>query len=106
MEEYNHGYFQEALSNFTKDFAYGGAIRHLVNHGYTVDRIIKEFNYPLSRETIEKMVNRYLEEKKRHEKIGCNEIFSCLFASNRCKAMTKDALSLFCRTNGYCSDRT
>ena len=63
MEEYNHGYFQEALSNFTKDFAYGGAIRHLVDHGYTVDRIIKEFNYPLSRETIEKMVNRYLEEK-------------------------------------------
>ena len=47
MEEYNHGYFQEALSNFTKDFAYGGAIRHLVDHGYTVDRIIKEFNYVL-----------------------------------------------------------
>ena len=65
MEEYNHGYFQEALSNFTKDFAYGGAIRHLVDHGYTVDRIIKEFNYPLSRETIEKMVNRYLEEKNK-----------------------------------------
>ena len=63
MEEYIHGYFQEAFSNFTKDFAYGGAIRHLVDHGYTVDRIIKEFNYPLSRETIEKMVNRYLEEK-------------------------------------------
>ena len=67
MEEYNYGYFQEALSNFTKDFAYGGAIRHLVDHGYTVDRIIKEFNYPLSRETIEKMVNRYLEEKNKKD---------------------------------------
>ena len=32
MEEQNHGYFEEALSNFTKDFAYGGAIRHLVDH--------------------------------------------------------------------------
>lgn len=33
MEEMNHGYFEEALSNFTKDFAYGGAIRHLVDMG-------------------------------------------------------------------------
>ena len=52
MEEMNHGYFEEALSNFTKDFAYGGAIRHLVDHGYTVDRIIKEFHYPISIESI------------------------------------------------------
>lgn len=64
MEEMNHGYFEEALSNFTKDFAYGGAIRHLVDHGYTVDRIIKEFHYPISRESIEKIVNQYLEQKK------------------------------------------
>lgn len=64
MEEMNYGYFEEALSNFTKDFAYGGAIRHLVDHGYTVDRIIKEFNYPISRESIEKIVNQYLEQKK------------------------------------------
>lgn len=64
MEEMNHGYFEEALSNFTKDFAYGGAIRHLVDHGYTVDRIIKEFDYPISRESIEKIVNQYLAQKK------------------------------------------
>ena len=63
MEEMNHGYFEEALSNFTKDFAYGGAIRHLVDHGYTVDRIIKEFHYPISRESIEKIVNQYLTDK-------------------------------------------
>ena len=63
MEEESHGYFEQALSNFARDFAYGGAIRHLVDHGYTVDRIIREFHYPLSRETIEKMVERYLEEK-------------------------------------------
>ena len=64
MEEQNHGYFEEALSNFTKAFAYGGAIRHLVDHGYTVDRIIKEFHYPISREAIEKIVNQYLDGKK------------------------------------------
>ena len=65
MEESSHGYFEEALSNFTKDFAYGGAIRHLVNHGYTVDRIIKEFHYPISRESIEKMVKQYTEEQEK-----------------------------------------
>jgi hypothetical protein len=58
------GYFEEALSNFTKDFAYGGAIRHLVDHGYSVDQIIKEFNYPISKEAIEKIVNQYLSERK------------------------------------------
>lgn len=64
MEEETHGYFEEALSNFTRDFAYGGAIRHLVDRGYTVDQIIKEFQYPISRESIEKIVNQHLESKK------------------------------------------
>jgi hypothetical protein len=59
------GYFEEALSNFTKDFAYGGAIRHLVDHGYSTDQIIKEFNYPVSRETIEKIVDQYTQEKEK-----------------------------------------
>lgn len=68
MEEPSHGYFEQALSNFTKDFAYGGAIRHLVDHGYTVDRIIKEFNYPISRESIEKIVNQYLADKEKRGK--------------------------------------
>jgi hypothetical protein len=57
------GYFEESLSNFTKDFAYGGAIRHLVDHGYSVEQIIKEFNYPISRESIEKIVAQYLADK-------------------------------------------
>lgn len=65
MEEPNHGYFEEALSNFTMDFAYGRAIRHLVDHGYTVDRIIKEFHYPISRDSIEKIVDRYRKDKEK-----------------------------------------
>lgn len=56
-------YFRDALTNFTQDFAYGGAIRHLVDRGYTVDMIIKEFHYPLSRESIEKIVAKHLESK-------------------------------------------
>ncbi len=59
-----NSYFNDTLSNFTKDFAYGGAIRHLVDKGYTADRIIREFKYPLSRESIEKMVADYQKTKK------------------------------------------
>ena len=29
-----NSYFNEALSNFAKDFAYGGAIRHLVDKSH------------------------------------------------------------------------
>ena len=50
---------------FTMDFAYGGAIRHLVDHGYTVDRIVKEFHYPISRDSIEKIVDRYRKDKEK-----------------------------------------
>ena len=56
-------FFKESLSNFTTDFAYGGAVRHLLDRGYTVDMIIKEFHYPISRETIEKIETDYLKEK-------------------------------------------
>ena len=60
-------YFNEALSSFTKDFAYGGAIRHLVDKGYTVERIMKEFKYPLSKESIERMVNDYNKSKSKNK---------------------------------------
>lgn len=52
-------YFKDALGNFVTDFHYGGAIRHLVDHGYDTDRIIREFHYPLSRETIDKIISDY-----------------------------------------------
>ncbi len=58
-----NSYFNDALSNFTKDFAYGGAIRHLVDKGYSAERIIREFKYPLSRESIEKTVADYQKSK-------------------------------------------
>lgn len=69
MDYYNKDdIFNNALSNFTKDFAYGGAIRHLIDKGYTVDRIIKEFNYPISRESIEKIADSYIKEKSKTKK--------------------------------------
>lgn len=49
-------YFDDALADFVQNFAYGDAIRHLVDLGYTAERIKKEFEYPLSIEKIEKIV--------------------------------------------------
>lgn len=57
------GYFEDALSDFVQNFAYGDAIRHLVDRGYTVERIIRDFDYPLSEEKIRNIVERYEEEK-------------------------------------------
>ena len=59
------GYFEDALQQFTRDFAYGGAIRHLVDRGYDTDRIIKEFHYPISRESIDRMVREYTQQRSR-----------------------------------------
>lgn len=63
-----NSYFNEALSNFAKDFAYGGAIRHLVDKGYTAERIIREFHYPISRESVEKIVEDHLKNKDKSKK--------------------------------------
>ena len=52
------GAFEESLSNFVKDFAYKNSVNHLINRGYTVDRIMREMKYPLSREEIEKMIEK------------------------------------------------
>ena len=60
-------YFNEALQNFVQDFAYGGAIRHLAVLGYDTDRIIKEYHYPLSRDTIDKIVKEHLKEKNKEK---------------------------------------
>ena len=57
-------YFNESLQNFVRDFAYGGAIRHLVDLGYDTDRIIKEYHYPLPRDVIDKMVQDHLDGNK------------------------------------------
>ena len=63
-----NSYFNEALSIFAKDFAYGGAIRDLVDKGYTADRIIREFHYPISRESVEKIVEDHLKNKDKDNK--------------------------------------
>ncbi len=58
------GQFEESLQNFTRDFAYGGAIRHLADHGYTAEQILKEYKYPLSLETVQKILDDYQASKE------------------------------------------
>ncbi|MCR5417687.1 MAG: hypothetical protein K6E84_02075 [Lachnospiraceae bacterium] len=63
------GQFEESLRNFTRDFAYGGAIRHLADHGYTAEQILKEYKYPLSLDTVQKIMDEHL--KKKQEEKSC-----------------------------------
>lgn len=55
-------YFEEALSDFMHDVASGGAIRHLVESGYSVNQIMERLDYPTTRERVEKTVYRYMTE--------------------------------------------
>jgi len=61
------GAFEDALQNFVKGFAYTGAVKHLLNRGYSVERIIKEYDYRLSREEIEKLAEEVRLEKEKED---------------------------------------
>ena len=52
-------YFNEALSNFTQDFSYGAAVRHLADLGYTVSEISKQLTYPATKEQIGTIVFKH-----------------------------------------------
>ena len=60
MDETN--YFQSALSNFVTDAACGGAIRHLVDIGYTLDQIVERLDYPAPRAKVKRIMMAYLYE--------------------------------------------
>jgi len=55
-------YFEEALSDFIHDAASGGAIRHLVDLGYSVEQISRTLSYPTPRKRIQQTVYRYMLE--------------------------------------------
>ncbi|MBO5095128.1 MAG: hypothetical protein J6C33_12375 [Lachnospiraceae bacterium] len=61
MEE-RQKYFEEALSDFVHDAASGGAIRHLVDLGYSVDQMMRALSYPTPRERVRKTAYRYMLE--------------------------------------------
>lgn len=56
------GYFEHALSDFMHDAASGGAIRHLVDLGYTTDQIMGRLDFPTPRARVEKTVCQHMLE--------------------------------------------
>lgn len=61
-------YFKEALSNFTSEVAFAGAVRHLYDLGYSVEMIRDHLTYPVSCEQIRKVIEEYEEKKKNPQK--------------------------------------
>lgn len=59
--------FRECLSNFTKDFAYGGAVRHLLKKGISIDRILRDYKYPYTKEELLQMKEK-LENAQKNPK--------------------------------------
>lgn len=53
-------YFQKSLSNFTFDFASGGAIRHLADLGYTAKQISEKLTFPMPLEAVKRMLWQHL----------------------------------------------
>ncbi|HBA48125.1 MAG TPA: hypothetical protein DCZ91_10080, partial [Lachnospiraceae bacterium] len=68
-------YFQKALSDFTYETASGGAIRHLVDSGYTVRQIAEQLDFPTPYERVQKTVWEHLLGQKTilSEKPGSGE---------------------------------
>lgn len=62
MNETN--YFQNALSNFVTDAACGGAVRHLVDIGCTLDQIVARLDYPAPRAKVQRIMMAYLYESR------------------------------------------
>lgn len=54
------GYFEEALSDFVHDAASTGAIRHMVDIGYTTEQIMDRLDFPTPRVRVEKTVYKHM----------------------------------------------
>ena len=62
MKDGKAGYFEQALSDFVFDVAAGGAIRHLVDSGYSIEQIMNKLDYPVPRAKVEKAAYRHMLE--------------------------------------------
>lgn len=53
-------YFNEALHNFTSDYAYGSQIKSLYNKGFSISQIKEKLDYPVSIEKVSSYLWDYL----------------------------------------------
>ena len=56
-------FFEDSLTTFVKDFAYGDAIRHLSNHNFTAEQIKKELQCSMSLSAIQKIMDEHRQTK-------------------------------------------
>ena len=57
--------FEEALHNFTAEFAYYGAVKHLYHLGYSIPEIKKNLTYPLTEEKIADVIEKIKREEEK-----------------------------------------
>lgn len=60
-------YFNKALSNFTKEYAYAAAVRHLHDLGMSPGVIQQKLSYPVSLEKINHVIEDYEQKKNSPE---------------------------------------
>ena len=60
----DNSYFQNALSDFSFDVAYGDSIRHLANKGFSPQEIKTQLNTSISIEKIEEVIRKYQESQE------------------------------------------
>lgn len=56
-------YFAEALADFISESAYKKAVLHLHQLGYSVPEIEKQLDYPVSRQRIAEVIEKYEKER-------------------------------------------
>lgn len=56
-------YFKEALASMASEAAYGGAVRHMYDKGYSISDIRKRLDYSVPVQKIEEVIRDY-EAKK------------------------------------------
>ena len=57
-------FFKQSLASFTKDTAYGGAIRHLADNGLTVKEITANLSYPVAENVVSEYVWKHFVDNK------------------------------------------
>ena len=54
--------FKKALGNMTREVAYKAAVRHLTDNEYSLDQIMENLSYPVSRDEVQRTMYEYMLE--------------------------------------------
>ena len=54
--------FKKALGNMTREVAYKAAVRHLTDNEFSLDQIMENLSYPVSRDEVQRTMYEYMLE--------------------------------------------